>query len=225
MESLKVKDISHKFRDGDQIRQVLDGVSYEFVPGNLYTILGYSGSGKTTLISFLSGLDSPNNGSVEYDGMNINEYGLNKYRRNKSSIVFQQYNLISYQTAHQNILTAVGITDNELPPNVKEVAYNLLDFVGIGKTKADRKVNKLSGGEQQRVAIARSLATNVDLIFADEPTGNLDSQSEREIIKLFQLLAKEYNKCVIIVTHSDVVAAAADVKLKLDDGKLVEFNE
>lgn len=220
MESLKINNLSHQFRDGEKLRTVLADVNLEFVPGKLYAILGYSGSGKTTLISFLAGLDKPDKGMIEYDGMDIQTYGLDKFRRNKASIVFQQYNLIDAQTAHQNILTAMGITNNEMPPNPKEVAYNLLDFVGIGETKADRKVKRLSGGEQQRVAIARALSTNVDLIFADEPTGNLDSQSEREIIKLFKTMANEYNKCVIIVTHSDQVAAAADVTLRINDGKI-----
>lgn len=220
MESLKINKLSHQFRDGEQLRTVLDDVNLEFTAGKLYAILGYSGSGKTTLISFLSGLDSPDKGTIEYDGIDIEKYGLDKYRRNKSSIVFQQYNLIDFQTAHQNILTAMGITNNELPPNSEEVAYNLLDFVGIGKTKADRQVKRLSGGEQQRVAIARSLATNVDLIFADEPTGNLDSESERQIIKLFKILATEYNKCVILVTHSDQVAEGADQILRIVDGKV-----
>lgn len=220
MEKLEVKSLSHQFRDGEKLRTVLDDINLTFEPGNLYAILGYSGSGKTTLVSFLSGLDQADSGQIEYDGINIDSYGLDKYRRNKSSIVFQQYNLIDFQTAHQNLMTAMGITDNELPPNNSEVAYNLLDFVGIGKTKADRKVKMLSGGEQQRVAIARSLATNVDLIFADEPTGNLDSESEREIIKLFKILANQYNKCVILVTHSDQVASSADRILRINDGKI-----
>ncbi len=220
MEKLEVKGLSHQFRDGEKLRTVLDEIDLTFKPGNLYAILGYSGSGKTTLVSFLSGLDKADKGTIEYDGTNIETYGLDKYRRNKSSIVFQQYNLIEFQTAQQNLMTAMGITENELPPNSSDVAYNLLDFVGIGKTKADRKVKMLSGGEQQRVAIARSLATNVDLIFADEPTGNLDSESEREIIKLFKILANQYNKCVILVTHSDQVAASADTILRINDGKI-----
>lgn len=220
MEFLKVNNLSHQFRDGDKVRKVLDDVNLSFERGKLYAILGYSGSGKTTLVSFLSGLDSPNNGEIEYEGINIKDIGLDKYRRNKSSIVFQQYNLIDYQTAHQNIMTVFGITDNEVPPNPSSVAYNLLDYVGIGETKANRKVKRLSGGEQQRVAIARSLATDVDLIFADEPTGNLDSETEREIIGLFKTMASDYNKCVIIVTHSDQVAASADVALRIENGSV-----
>ncbi|WOO86476.1 ABC transporter ATP-binding protein [Mollicutes bacterium LVI A0039] len=218
MEKFEVKNLTHQFRDGDKLRTVLNNVNLRFETGKLYAILGYSGSGKTTLISFLSGLDQADKGSIELDGINIDDMGLDKFRRNKSCIVFQQYNLIDYQTAHQNVMTVFGITDNEVPPNAASVAYNILDYVGIGKTKADRKVSRLSGGEQQRVAIARSLAADVDLIFADEPTGNLDSDSEREVIKLFKTMAGEYNKCVIIVTHSDQVAKEADQILRIESG-------
>lgn len=225
MEKLVIENLTHQFQDGDSVRTILKDINIGFDEGKVYAILGYSGSGKSTLISMLSGMDEPTKGNVLYDGVTIKEYGLDKFRRNKSSIVFQKYNLIDYQTALENILTAFGITENELPPNQKEVALNLLDFVGIGQTKANRRVSKLSGGEQQRVAIARALATNVDLIFADEPTGNLDSETEREIIKLFNLLASEYNKTVIIVTHSDEVAKGADVILRLKDGNLEVDNE
>lgn len=220
MESLKVIGLSHQYLDGELIKKVLDDVNIEFVPSKMYAILGYSGSGKTSLISFLAGLETPSQGKIIYDNLNVKEIGLAKYRRNHSSIVFQQYNLINYQTAHQNIMTAFGLTENEIPPKPSNVAYNLLDFVGIGQSKAIRRVNKLSGGEQQRVAIARALAMNSSLIFADEPTGNLDTETEREIIKLFKTLATEYNKCVIIVTHSDAVAREADVTLKIADGKV-----
>ncbi|WOO86473.1 ABC transporter ATP-binding protein [Mollicutes bacterium LVI A0039] len=220
MEKFEVKNLSHQFRDGEKLRTVLNDVNLTFEPGKLYAILGYSGSGKTTLVSFLSGLDKADKGTISLDGINIDDMGLDKFRRNKSSIVFQQYNLIEYQTAFQNVMTVFGITDNELPPNINQVAYNILDYVGIGKTKADRKVSRLSGGEQQRVAIARSLASDVDLIFADEPTGNLDSESEREIIKLFKTMASEYNKCVIIVTHSDQVAKEADKILRIENGQV-----
>lgn len=220
MENLTVTNLSHKFRDGNKYKVVLENINAEFLPGKLYAILGYSGSGKTTLISFLSGLDTPNQGIIKYDGNNINDMGLREYRNSKSSIVFQRYNLIEYQTAYQNIMTTFGIANNGLPKDSKKIAYNLLDFVGISQSKAIRKVSKLSGGEQQRVAIARALSTNSEVIFADEPTGNLDSDTEREIIKLFKTLAVEYNKCVIIVTHSDEVAKSADVVMKISNGRL-----
>ena len=136
------------------------------------------------------------------------------------AIVFQQYNLISYLTGMENVELAMSETDNEKPKNMKEVSYALLEKFGIVKTKADRLVTKLSGGEQQRVAIARAIAKNVDLIFADEPTGNLDTATEKEIIRIFKMLTEDFGKTVIVVTHSDTVAQLADLRLKLEDGKL-----
>ena len=114
----------------------------------------------------------------------------------------------------------MSITDNELPANHQEVAYNLLDYIGITKEKANRLVNQLSGGEQQRVAIARALATNVDIILADEPTGNLDEEMEQEIVDIFKELAHTHNKCVIMVTHSNEIAQQADERLYLRKGVL-----
>ncbi|MCR5300678.1 MAG: ATP-binding cassette domain-containing protein [Erysipelotrichaceae bacterium] len=153
----------------------------------------------------------------------MKEIGLHKYRRNDISIVFQQYNLISYLTAHENVMLAMSETDNKLPNDRKQVAYALLAKFGIVETKANRMVNQLSGGEQQRVAIARSLASNVNLIFADEPTGNLDTATEKEIINVFKELSHEYGKTVIVVTHSDTVSEMSDQRVLLKDGILQDI--
>jgi len=155
----------------------------------------------------------------------IGSIGQERYRRNKVGIIFQSYNLIRYMTALENVLVAMSITDNELPSDHKEIAYNLLDYLGITKERADRTVTKLSGGEQQRVAIARALATNVDLILADEPTGNLNEEMETELIDIFKKLAHEHNKCVIVVTHSSAIAAQSDVSYRLYKGKLTLNDE
>jgi putative ABC transport system ATP-binding protein len=125
-------------------------------------------------------------------------------------------------TAVENVRVAMSITENELPPDEVSVAYNLLDYLGISKDKADRSVNKLSGGEQQRVAIARALATNVDLILADEPTGNVNEEVETELINIFKQLAHEHNKCVIVVTHSSQIAEQSDLSFHLHKGKLTQ---
>jgi len=122
-------------------------------------------------------------------------------------------------TAVENVRVAMSITENDLPDDEALVAYNLLDYIGISKEKADRTVNQLSGGEQQRVAIARALATNVDLILADEPTGNLNEEMEEEIVDILKKLAHEHNKCVIVVTHSSQIAEQSDVTFKLQKGK------
>jgi putative ABC transport system ATP-binding protein len=223
MTILKLENIGYYYNDGTTKRQILDDLNYDFAKGMFYTILGPSGSGKTTLLSIISGLENSLAGKVSYDGKDITEIGLDQYRRNKIAIVFQQYNLITYLTGKENIELAMCETDNEIPKNKEAVAYSLLEQFGIVKSKADRLVTQLSGGEQQRVAIARALASNVDLIFADEPTGNLDTATEKEIIKIFKMLTEEYGKTVIVVTHSESVSSLSDQRLLLENGKLKEI--
>ncbi|MEE3487514.1 MAG: ABC transporter ATP-binding protein [Bulleidia sp.] len=217
---LSLKDLHYGYIDGGFKREILKGLSYDFQEGTFYTILGPSGSGKTTLLSIMAGLDKQESGNVFYRGEDIDKMGLYQYRRNKIGVVFQSYNLISYLTGVENIMLAMTETDNKLPPNHKELAYALLNMVGIVNTKADRLVTKLSGGEQQRIAIARAIAANVDLIFADEPTGNLDSETEQEVIRLFQMLAEKYGKTVIAVTHSNEVSKLSDHRVLLKGGVL-----
>ena len=219
-EILRLENINYSYIDGGYERQILKNLSYTFESGKFYTILGPSGSGKTTLLSIIAGLDTPKSGELYFEGENVNKIGLHQYRRNKIAIVFQQYNLIGYLTALENVELAMAETDNPLAKDQKAVAYNLLEKFGIDKTKADRLVGQLSGGEQQRVAIARSLASNVNLIFADEPTGNLDTATEKEIIGVFKELAHDYNKTVIVVTHSDAVSQMSDQRILLNDGVL-----
>ena len=219
-EILKLDKLNYSYIDGGYERRILNDLSYTFESGKFYTILGPSGSGKTTLLSIIAGLDTPKTGNLYFEGEDVNKIGLHQYRRNKISIVFQQYNLINYLTGVENVELAMAETDNKIPSDRKNVAYNLLEKFGIVKTKADRLVSQLSGGEQQRVAIARSLASNVNLIFADEPTGNLDTATEKEIIDVFKELAHDFNKTVIVVTHSDAVSKMSDQRLLLSEGKL-----
>ena len=217
---LRLENINYSYIDGGYERVILNDLSYSFEKGTFYTILGPSGSGKTTLLSIIAGLDNAKSGKIFFEDREIKKNDLHRYRRNDISIVFQQYNLISYLTGVENVLMAMTETDNPVPKDKKTVAYNLLERFGIVKTKADRRVNQLSGGEQQRVAIARALASNVNLIFADEPTGNLDTATEKEIINIFNELAHEYGKTVIVVTHSDAVSELSDQRVLLKDGKL-----
>ena len=219
-EILRLENINYSYIDGGYERQILKDLSYSFEDGRFYTVLGPSGSGKTTLLSIIAGLDTAKSGEIYFDGKNVRELGLYRYRRNAISIVFQSYNLISYLTAVENVLLAMSETDNKLPKDRKNVAYNLLSRFGIVRSKADRMVNQLSGGEQQRVAIARSLASNVNLIFADEPTGNLDTATEKEIIAIFKELSHDFGKTIIVVTHSDTVSQMSDQRVLLRDGKL-----
>ena len=217
---LKIEDLCYSYIDGGYERQILKNLSFEFEEKKFYTILGPSGSGKTTLLSIIAGLDFAKSGHVYFRDKEITKSNVGKYRRNDISIVFQQYNLISYLTAVENVMLAMSETDNELPKDKKNVAYNLLERFGIVRSKADRMVGQLSGGEQQRVSIARSLASNVDLIFADEPTGNLDTATEIEIINIFKELAEDYGKTIIVVTHSNQVAEMSDQRVLLKDGIL-----
>lgn len=220
---LKLENINYSYVDGGMKREILKNLSYEFEKGKFYTILGPSGSGKTTLLSIIAGLDTPESGTIYYEGEDIMKMGLSEYRRNKIGIVFQQYNLITYLTAVENIELAMTETDNKIPKDMRKIAYALLERFGIVQSKADRIVTKLSGGEQQRVAIARAIASNVDLIFADEPTGNLDTDTEKEIIKIFRNLTEEYGKTVIVVTHSETVSELSDLRVKLNNGILVDM--
>lgn len=220
---LEAQDLNYYYQDGEQLRYILKDTSVAFEKGKFYAVLGQSGSGKTTLLSLLSALDSPHSGKVIFNEQDIKKIGYEKYRRNNVGIIFQSYNLIPELTAMENVLVPMSITENEIPEDQKTVVYNLLDYIGIAKDKADRFVNKLSGGEQQRVAIARALATNVELILADEPTGNLDEEMEQEIVDIFKRLAHEHEKCVVVVTHSNEIAVQADQAFHLKKGVLSPY--
>lgn len=216
MSILETKDLYFTYPDGDSRKMILENVSVFFERGKFYTILGASGSGKTTFLSLIAALDQPEKGSIVFDGKDIKTIGYEKYRRNNIGIVFQSYNLIPYMTAVENVLVAMSITENQMKKDLKQQALKILESVGIDEKKAKRRVTRLSGGEQQRVAIARAISTNVEVILADEPTGNLDQQTSDTIIDLFKKLAHEQNKCVIMVTHAQSIADQSDVVLKLN---------
>ncbi|EUJ29893.1 Lipoprotein-releasing system ATP-binding protein LolD [Listeria grayi] len=201
--------------------KILNDVSQTFETGKFYTIVGRSGSGKTTFLSLAGGLDSPNQGDIYYKDQNIRKMGLQKYRNKGVSIIFQSYNLLTYMTALQNVLTAMEITKVR-KRNKKKVALEMLAKVGITEAMAKQKVLTLSGGQQQRVAIARALCCETELIVADEPTGNLDDKSSKEVITIFQNLAHDVGKCVIMVTHDLEIAKVSDVTLTLKAGKFLE---
>ena len=210
---LTVKDLDYYYIDGDHKRIIFDKTNISFIQGLFYTILGQSGSGKTTFLSLIAGLDKPKGGTIYYEDRDINDIGLDKYRRNYVSMVFQNYNLINYMNAYDNVVSALDIAHKKYN---SEQVYDLLNRFGIDKTKANRKVNKLSGGEQQRVAIARAISTDTKLIIADEPTGNLDNETSNTIVSLFKELSKTYNKTVIVVTHNDMVAKESDSIITID---------
>ncbi|ACQ51834.1 ABC transporter ATP-binding protein [Clostridium botulinum] len=215
---LEFKNVNYSYKDAGKELIILDSVDFNFESGKFYTILGPSGSGKTTALSLASALDSPKSGEILYEGNDIKKIGLTNYRNQYIGIVFQAYNLINYMTGIQNIVTAMEITKNEISDR-KQKAYELIEKVGLKREEGERSVLNLSGGQQQRVAIARALSTNAKIILADEPTGNLDSKTSVDIIKLFQKLAHEDDKCIIMVTHSLEIASMSDVIINLDNKK------
>lgn len=207
MSVLEFEQVSYCYDEG---KVILENLRQQFEHGKIYVILGPSGCGKTTALSLLGGLDVPKQGKVLFEGEDILNRGLEHHRREHVSFVFQNYNLIDYMTPEENVkLTA------------KQEAIPILEQVGLSREECRRNVLKLSGGQQQRVAIARALASENPVILADEPTGNLDEATALEIMALFREAAKQYNKCVIIVSHSNEVAKQADVVLVLKQGKLV----
>ncbi len=206
MGMLQVKNVSYYY---SKDRMVVDGVSEDFESGKMYVILGPSGCGKTTLLSLLGGLDVPKDGRILFEGKEVTKKDLEEHRRSHISFVFQNYNLIDYMTPVENVeLTA------------RQDALPMLEKLGLSREEAKRNVMKLSGGQQQRVAIARALASGNPVILADEPTGNLDEDMAKEITGIFKQAAKEYDKCVIIVSHSNDVAKQADVVFEMSRGKL-----
>ena len=216
MNILETKDLYFTYPDGDVRKVILNDVNVSFEKGKFYTILGASGSGKTTFLSLIAALDKAERGEILYEGKSLSEIGYEKYRRNNVGIVFQSYNLIPYMNAVENVMVAMSITDNEMEKDMKSQALRILESVGIDGSKATRRINRLSGGEQQRVAIARAISTNVEVVLADEPTGNLDAKTSETIIEIFKELAHKQNKCVIMVTHSEKIANQSDVILKLN---------
>lgn len=217
MSILAVNNLSYVY-DGTK-KKVLNNINIEFESKRTYAIVGKSGSGKTTLLALLSGLDLCKDGEILYNGENIKMIDRDNYRSNKIGVIFQSYNLLTNATAFENIMLSMDISGIKVA-NKKEYAYSLLQSVGIDKEKADRKVLKLSGGEQQRVGIARAVSHNPDIIIADEPTGNLDTETEESIMKILTRLSQEENKCVIIVTHSKKVANYANEIWAISDGKI-----
>jgi putative ABC transport system ATP-binding protein len=215
MSILALQNVSYKYEGTNKI--IFNDVNLQFEAGKVYTIVGKSGAGKSTLLSLLAGLDIATGGRIDCDGENLAEINRNRYRAQKAGIIFQGLNLLTNATAVDNIVLSMNISGVQ-EPDKKAKACELLEKVGISKEKAYRKILKLSGGEQQRVAIARALAHNPALIIADEPTGNLDKDTESSILKIFTRLAHDEEKCVIIVTHSKKVTTIADEIWGLDKG-------
>ncbi len=216
MSILELKNVSYRYKDGNNY--VLNNISYSFDKGKTYAIRGRSGSGKTTLLSLISGLERYEEGNILFNHMELNHIDLDYYRNTNVGIVFQSFNLLPHLTAIENIILSMDISKVHVP-NKKKKAIELLEKVGLNEEIGNRRVLKLSGGEQQRVAIARSLSYDPEIILADEPTGNLDHETEDEIMEILINLAHKEKKCVVIVTHSSNVANQVDVIYELKKNK------
>lgn len=224
---LEVNDVKRSFKSGDYTVSAVSNVSFKVADGKFVSIVGKSGSGKSTLLSLLGALDKPSAGSIEIDGSDIakmSDHKLIDYRCKTIGFVFQNYNLIPNLTALENVMLPMEFAKLSKKDRVTR-SRQLLEQVGFSEDQMQRKPGRLSGGQQQRVSIARALANKPKLILADEPTGNLDSQTGKMIFNLLHDLAKSENTTIITVTHDMGIAGKTDKTFQLNDGKLKELKK
>jgi putative ABC transport system ATP-binding protein len=225
--AIRVEDVSRVYAEGTEAETTaLAEVSFSIEHGDFVAIIGPSGSGKSTLLNLLGGLDRPTHGKIMIDGEDISKIPnseLAKIRNQKIGFVFQSFNLISRISAVENVELPLLVT-TMTRPEIRKRALYLLDQFGI-KGKADRKPGQMSGGEQQRVAVARALATDPLVLLGDEPTGNLDTKSTQVMIDLFTKLNREMKKTVVIITHNLDIASKCRKVISIRDGRIVEIHE
>lgn len=209
MSVLSLENIYYRYENAQ--KYVLKDLNAQFEEGKFIAVVGKSGAGKSTFLSLLAGLDSPTKGKVLFKGEDIAKGSYSDHRRDHICLVFQNYNLIDYLTPLENVKLVNEKADKEI-----------LLKLGLGEELIHRNVLKLSGGQQQRVAIARALVSEAPIILADEPTGNLDEETAKDIIAILKRMALDRQKCVIVVTHSKEVAQASDVVLELKKKQLIE---
>ena len=221
---IMVKDLYKVYRIGENRVRALNGVSFSINRGEFCAIVGTSGSGKSTLLNMLAGLEKPTKGEIVITGEHMetkNENQLVKFRREHIGFIFQSFNLMGTMNAVENValpLTFQGISKKERIKRAKKMVH----MVGLDKYW-DHRPNQMSGGQQQRVGVARALVVKPEIIFADEPTGNLDSNTSQEIMKLMQSVVREQNQTLIMVTHDNMLASFADRIIRIVDGKIVEM--
>ena len=218
MAELVLNNVKYTYKSKYQTVNALKGITYEFEPSKFYALIGRSGSGKTTLLSLLAALDLPTEGQVIYRDKPTAEIDRDLYHRDTVAVIYQSYNLLPLLSVMENVTFPLEL---KKVPNAKKVAEEKLRAVGLDETYFKRLPAMLSGGEQQRVDIARALASDAKIILADEPTGNLDTENSEIVIDLLQKLAHEEGYCVIVVTHDLAIADKADEVLRLKDGCLV----
>lgn len=218
---LQTINLKKYYGEGENIVKAIDNTNINIFQGEFVAIVGKSGSGKSTLLHMLGALDKPTSGEVIIDNKYIStmkEEELAIFRRRKIGFIFQYYNLIPSINVWENIVLPIGLDSRRVD---KEFVNDILDTLGL-KEKKHNMPNTLSGGQQQRVAIARALASKPSIILADEPTGNLDSKTEEEVLTLLKLTAKKYNQTIVMITHDEGIAQMANRIICIEDGKVVE---
>ena len=221
MSILQINDVQYTYQSKYQKVQALRGLTLSFEPGKLYALVGRSGSGKTTLLSLMAGLDLPTGGEIDFEGKPLSGLDRDLYRRDDVAVIYQSYNLLPLLTVEENV--AFPLELKKLPrEEIRKTAQEKLRLVGLDEGYFKRLPAMLSGGEQQRVAVARALAAQARVILADEPTGNLDTDNASKVIELLRTLAHEQGVCVIVVTHDLSIADRADAVFRLKDGQLDE---
>lgn len=221
MSILELKDVKYTYHNQYQSVNALKGVSYKFEKGKTYAVVGKSGSGKSTMLSLLAGLDTPQDGEITYEGTPVTNMDLNEYRRTKAAVIYQDFKLFPLLTVVENIMYPMELCRVK-GDAAKKRAKELAGKVALPEALFDRFPGMISGGEQQRVSIARALSMDRKLILADEPTGNLDSENGNNIIDILIRLAHEDNCCVIIATHDLGIVEKTDEVIRIVDGKITD---
>lgn len=221
MSVFELRDVKYVYQSQYQRVEAIRGISCVFDAGLLYAIMGTSGSGKTTLLSLMAGMDEPTEGSILCGGVSTSDMDLERYRREKVAVIYQDFRLFPLLTVAENVMYPMELRGMR-PAEARKRALELLEKVGLPDTAADRFPAMLSGGEQQRVAIARALGMDTKVLLADEPTGNLDTDNTEKIFTILSELAHKDGYCVVIVTHDSALGERADRTLRLRDGKLLE---
>ena len=219
---IEVKGLYKLYRVGDSVVRALDGVDFNIFEGEFCAIVGTSGSGKSTLLNMLAGLEKPTKGEIVIAGQhleNLKEDELVRFRRENVGFIFQSYNLLNTMNAVENVALPLSFRGVSKRNRLKQ-ARKFMDLVGVGD-QAGHMPNQMSGGQQQRVGIARALVVNPQIIFADEPTGNLDSRTTMEVLRLMQKIVREQGQTLIMVTHDNNLASYADRRIRIVDGKIV----
>ena len=218
---VKVQDLVKYYQNGENIVKAVDNTNLNIERGKFTAIVGRSGSGKSTLLHMLGGLDYPDSGKVEgNDIFALKENKLAEFRRNKIGFIFQDYNLIPSLNVWENVVLPLGLDGRKV--NEKEI-MEILEKIGLADKK-DAMPNTLSGGQKQRTTIARALAGSPAIILADEPTGNLDSRTELEVMSLLKKCVKEFGQTLVMITHDETIAQMADVVIVIEDGKVVRIS-